>query len=83
VRARTPDGGTYQGTVTIARSGDTYALSWQLAREKYSGVGILREGVLSVGWGGGDVGVVAYRAAETTLDGVWAASGGTHSAARC
>jgi hypothetical protein len=66
-----PRGGSYTGSVAIAKNGDTYSLSWTLPRESYAGVGILRGDVLAVGWGGGS-GVVSYQVNGTRLDGVWA-----------
>jgi hypothetical protein len=70
--AQNPKGGSYTGNVSIGRNGDTYALSWTLPNESYTGVGILRGQVLAVGWGGGGTGVVSYQVNGTRLDGVWA-----------
>jgi hypothetical protein len=76
VRSKTPEGGSYQGTVDIRPQGDTYLLRWSLTGESYEGVGILEGDTLVVGWGRGDVGAVAYRIHGAELSGPWAAPGG-------
>lgn len=41
VKGLNPDtGGTYTGTVTIKRRGETYDVTWTIAGEKYYGTGI-------------------------------------------
>lgn len=70
-QGRNPQGGSYTGSVLVTPTGSTYALSWTLPRETYTGVGILKRDVLAVGWGPG-TGVVAYEIHGNRLDGVWA-----------
>ena len=68
------NGSRYGGTVVISKSGNSYQLNWLLADsgEQYSGVGILRDNILSVGWGSGNsVGVVSYKVEGDTLNGTW------------
>ncbi|MCC6215763.1 MAG: hypothetical protein IT376_12935 [Polyangiaceae bacterium] len=78
VAATTPSGGTYAGKVSIRPTGKTYQLEWRLTNESYRGVGILRNGVLAVGWGTGDgVGVVSYAIRPGELEGAWAQPGGS------
>lgn len=78
VAATLPSGKAYVGTVTLTPQGSTYAVTWKLPHETYSGVGILRGNVLVVGWGtgGGGAGVVAYGISAGKLDGTWAQPGG-------
>lgn len=78
VAAKTPSGGTYAGKVTLRPTGKTYQLEWKLTNESYRGVGILRNGVLAVGWGTGEgVGVVSYAIRAGELEGTWAQPGGS------
>ncbi len=78
VAARSPvSGKSYQGTVSITPTGDTYQLQWKLPRESYGGVGIRRGNKLVVGWGARQgSGVVAYTRHGPDLDGVWSTAGG-------
>ncbi len=70
---KNPNGSSYTGSVKITHKGNTYALAWTIPGTSYTGVGILKDKVLSVGWGqGATPGVVAYAVSGTTLDGVWA-----------
>ena len=71
VRGANPQGGSYTGSVAISRNGDTYSMAWTLPRESYSGVAILRNNILAVGWGGGGTGVVAYEIKGNRLEGTW------------
>jgi len=41
VTGTNPDsGGTYTGTVTVSRTGDTYRVVWNIAGTRYSGTGL-------------------------------------------
>lgn len=63
----------YSGTVSINPEGDVYSLNWTLASEAYSGVGILCNDLLIVGWGvGQSVGVFGYQIDDEKLFGRWA-----------
>lgn len=63
----------YMGTVTINKNGEVYLVNWTLPSESYSGIGILEDNLLIVGWGVGHyVGVVYYRIKDGTLLGRWA-----------
>jgi hypothetical protein len=70
--------GGYEAKLIIARTGDVYRVEWyfdgQLGAE---GVGLAREGFLSVGYQMGDgYGVVVYEvAADGALRGEWAIPG--------
>lgn len=68
----------YSGSVTINREGEVYLLNWTLTSEAYSGVGILQDDLLIVGWGvGQNVGVVGYQIQDEKLLGRWAIPGVT------
>lgn len=71
-RGRNPDGSSYTGRVKITPKGKLYRLAWSIPGTSYTGVGILKDHVLSVGWGRGSApGVVAYGVNHGTLDGAW------------
>jgi len=71
-------GGSYSGTVSINKNGGVYLVSWSLPSESYSGIGILQDNVLIVGWGlGQNTNVVGYKIEDKTLLGQWAMSGTT------
>jgi hypothetical protein len=60
--------------------GEVYDVSWWIAKEHYTGVGIVVNDTLSVAYTGGDrswFGVASYRQrSDGTLDGRWAVQGG-------
>ncbi|MDO8664647.1 MAG: hypothetical protein Q7K44_03855 [Candidatus Liptonbacteria bacterium] len=69
---------TYKGTVEIKRTGNIYDLVWKIANQTQRGVGILNNGILSVGYidmAGGDIkdaGAVSYTAVTgELLNGQW------------
>jgi hypothetical protein len=67
----------YYGNVSVRRVGSVYFLDWQIGSQTQVGVGLLRNGVLSVSYAdttGGqlnDSGVVAYKVTGTGLEGEW------------
>lgn len=74
VNSFTPRSGKeYSGTVSINKNGAVYLLNWALARENYTGVGILEDDLLIVGWGSGQTaGIVYYQIKDGILLGRWA-----------
>jgi hypothetical protein len=80
VSGTNPGVGAYKGTLTITPRGDVYDVHWWIAKEQYTGVGIVVNDTLSVAYTGGDrswIGVAAYRQrADGSLDGRWAVQGG-------
>jgi hypothetical protein len=59
----------YTGTVTVTQTGQTYSAQWTVGNERYQGVGIFQNGMLSFSFTGqGRSGVVIYREASP---GVW------------
>ncbi len=87
-KAAGPDGKGYTGNVIIKPNGDVFEVTWELPKEKYSGVAIKQGDLLIVGWGAADkaAGVVSYTAGPKGLDGKWGAPGskqlGTETAAK-
>lgn len=74
--ARNTVGNPYTGKVTIAKTGETYAVKWTLTSETYSGIGILVGNTFVVGWGEGSAfGTVIYVKEGATFTGKWAAGG--------
>ena len=80
VAGTNPGVGAYSGKLTITPRGDVYDVSWWIAKEHYTGVGIVVNDTLSVAYTGGDhswFGVASYRQrSDGTLDGRWAVQGG-------
>jgi hypothetical protein len=67
------NGGKYESEVTIAKAGESYSIVWKFADRSFTGIGILRGDVLSVGWSNdGKAGVVLYTVKGDTLEGKWA-----------
>ncbi|XXX81786.1 serine/threonine-protein kinase [Sorangium sp. So ce134] len=74
--------GSRQGTVAIARTGDTYAVTWTLSTGTLKGVGLRSGDQLVVGWSPGQpVGVVSYAIDGRQLAGRWASLGGSQAGA--
>lgn len=42
------DGGTYTGTVRVSRTGQTYSVVWTIGSQTFQGIGIYKDGSLSV-----------------------------------
>lgn len=79
VNGNNPGVGPYKGTLTITPRGEVYDVYWSINNVAYSGVGIVVNDVLSVGYTGADrswLGVIAYRQnASGALEGKWAVQG--------
>ncbi len=67
-------GDGYTGTVTVTQTGQTFNVVWQVGTQRFRGVGIFLNGVLSVGYTGeGHTGVALYREAQPGVwEGPWA-----------
>lgn len=68
-----PEGDTYDGTLTLETRGAVYHLSWHIGEMRYTGVGLLQDATLAVGWGKQPTcGVIAYRVLpDGALSGQW------------
>jgi len=75
-----PNGAAYEVKVEVSKSGDTYAIKWEVGggNETYEGIGILEGDVFSVSYtaGGNGHGVVAYKVTKGKLDGKWSPGDG-------
>ncbi|GAB4053630.1 hypothetical protein [Spirosoma litoris] len=77
-KAQLPNGKFYDGTLNITRVGQSYGVNWQTTAGNYSGLGLLADGKLFVGYGlNGGYGIVVYKtnSANQRIEGVWTASG--------
>ena len=87
VKGLNPDGTSYQGTLTISKTGDTYQLQWEILGRSIKGVGIKVEDVLvAASVYNGSFGVVSYTFEGSRAKGVWTTGGesklGTESLAK-
>jgi len=75
-----PQGGKYEGTVSITPQRDTYLVRWEIGQQKQTGLGILDGDLFSVSWaahgpkGVEAMGIVIYRVRDQgeKLVGRWA-----------
>lgn len=72
-------GNGYQGSVTVTQTGQTFNVVWTIGNQRFTGVGIFLNGVLSVGYTGeGRTGVALYREGQGGVwEGPWAFVGET------
>ena len=77
VKGLNPDGTTsYQGKLTITKTGQTYQLGWDVAGRAIKGVGIKVDDALFVAWGDKELfGVVGYSFEASQAKGVWTLGG--------
>jgi uncharacterized caspase-like protein len=75
VDGRNPVGQKYSGTVTIAKDGDGYSLSWEVGDSSYTGEGKLQGNLLIVDWAGSSPIVYAIED-DGRLTGLWDAGKG-------
>ena len=79
VRGTNPGGGSgYTGAVTVARSGQTYQVTWQIGSTRYVGTGIGGPTGIAVTYRSGDsTGLALYVPSEQGgYKGVWTYAGG-------
>jgi hypothetical protein len=74
VEGRNADGQEYSGTVTIAKEGEDYKLSWKVGDSEYDGDGTLEGNLLTVNWGSSTP--VVYALGDDGRKGLWAAGHG-------
>jgi hypothetical protein len=78
VQGTNPNGSTYQGTLTIERSGPLYLVRWKIGKDTYAGQGTLSGSTLTVDWGQPDP-VIYQVMNDGSLEGTWAKGGGKES----
>jgi len=72
-RGTNPGGGSgYSATVTIRRSGEIWLVNWQIGNERYEGVGIVTNGVLSVAVPSAGQVAAYHQTRPGVLEGRWA-----------
>jgi hypothetical protein len=68
--------GTYSGTVSVTKTGETYRVVWVVGSTRYIGTGIGDKNFLAVSYkSGSDTGLALYGADGGNWTGVWAYSG--------
>ena len=76
VQGTNPGGnGSYTGTATLSQTGkNTWAMTWRVGRDSYTGYGVGDGRVIAIAYaGGGMTGVVSYvAAADGSYSGLWA-----------
>ena len=67
-------GQDYTGTVTVTQTGQTFNVAWTIGPQRFRGIGIFVNGVLSVGYSGeGATGIALYRESSPGVwEGPWA-----------
>jgi hypothetical protein len=76
VKGLNPDGTSYQGTLTISKSGETYQLQWEILGRLIKGVAIKVDDVLFAASAyEGSFGVVSYTFQGSQAKGVWTTAG--------
>jgi hypothetical protein len=69
-------GGEYKGTVTVAKTGEVFKVTWKIGDDTFVGTGIGDDQFLSVGYkSNGNFGVALYVLDGATWRGVWAYAG--------
>jgi hypothetical protein len=78
--AKSLQGKSYTGTVTITPTDKFYKLDWHVGNISYSGLGFFENGHLFAGWGSGpSYGLVVYDIASNgSLNGKWVFNGGNY-----
>jgi len=70
------NGGSYSGTVTVEKTGQTYKVVWTIGSTRYIGTGIGNKDFIAVSYrSGNSSGLALYGAKGDNWDGVWAYSG--------
>src|SRR5262249_42456186 len=73
---KNPNGTRYGGNVSINKVRTVYTVGWSIANTPpFSGVGLLTDNLLGIGWGrGGRSGVIVYKINGGSLSGWWTSS---------
>lgn len=71
-------GKSYSGTVSVARTGDTYRIVWDIGGTRYIGTGIGDKDFLAVSYRtGNETGLALYAATGDGWKGIWTYANGT------
>jgi len=81
VKGMNPAGESYEGTLTIEKTGKTYQLEWDIGGNSTKGVGIESDDTLFVAWAVKEpVGVILYNFDGPRAKGVWTLAGESETA---
>ena len=70
-------GGTYRGTVSVTKTGETYRVVWDIQGQRYIGTGIGNKDFLAVSYrSGNETGLALYGEEGGSWVGIWAYQGG-------
>jgi hypothetical protein len=72
--ANTAEGGTYSGSMSVVRYGETYYVGWTVGGKTFHGIGLLQGDWLAVAWSTANAkgyGVVDYKLDGATAQGRW------------
>ncbi len=70
-------GGSYRGSVTVERTGETYRVVWVVGGTRYVGTGIGNKEFIAVSYrSGNDTGLAMYGADGGNWKGIWTYAGG-------
>jgi hypothetical protein len=71
------DRGTYSGTATIERTGETYRVVWQIGSDRYVGTAIGNNEFLAISYTmGSQSGLAMYSASGAGWKGIWTYANG-------
>lgn len=69
--------GTYSGTVTVRKTGETYSVIWVVGGTRYVGTGIGNKDFIAVSYrSGNDTGLALYGEDGGNWTGIWTYAGG-------
>jgi hypothetical protein len=72
------NGGSYSGTVSVERTGDTYRVVWLVGGTRYVGTGIGNKEFIAVSYRtGNDTGLALYTTTKDGWKGIWTYANGT------
>jgi hypothetical protein len=78
VEGKNPSGNSYEGTVTVTKTGDTYKVEWKIGDTIYDGTGIGNKNFIAITYrSGDDTGLALYGEDGGNWKGVYAYAGGT------
>ena len=77
VEGRSPDGGSYRGTVEVVPTGETLRVTWVIDGQRYVGTGLGDDRFMSISYrSGNDTGIVLLVNENGAWSGVWTFAGG-------
>ena len=71
-------GGSYSGTATVTKTGDTFKVVWKIGSQTYVGTGVGDHGFMAISYkSGSETGLALYGEDGEGWKGVWTYQGGT------